>query len=189
MEKMLKTRNTIIILLICLMLVFLSGCSEKQETVIKKTEEIPSEDISEETIPLVVMLPQEKSAEKPAQHETPGQEIKVAIEKPVPKSDEKDEKVESDTQLAECLPFQTKTDDPKIISKKKDTRDEKTESGIKAYKSPIFIMTGECLIYRIKWNSVNVGKLLLACKKEKMNNQDVYHIMGITVPEGIWTRV
>ncbi|MCM8788801.1 MAG: DUF3108 domain-containing protein, partial [Candidatus Omnitrophica bacterium] len=29
----------------------------------------------------------------------------------------------------------------------------------------------------------------LACKKEKINTQDVYHIMGITVPEGIWTKI
>ncbi|MCM8828179.1 MAG: DUF3108 domain-containing protein, partial [Candidatus Omnitrophica bacterium] len=181
--------KTIIILLTCLTLVFLSGCFEKQETVIKKIERIPAEDISEETIPAVVMLPQKTEAEKPERHESPVPEIKVATEKSVPKSEEKDEKVESDTRLTEYFSVQKKTEDTKTLSKKKDTRDGKTESEIKTYKSPIVIMAGECLIYRIKWNSVNVGKLLLACKKEKMNNQDVYHIMGITVPEGIWTKV
>ncbi|MCM8815060.1 MAG: DUF3108 domain-containing protein [Candidatus Omnitrophica bacterium] len=179
------------IILIFWGLILLSGCFEKRETVIKKIERLPSEDISKETIPVVVMLPREKEVEITIQRELHSPETTVAIEKTILESEVKSEKFEPDTRIKEkeCVSVEPKTDSLKSISKKRSTRDEKNEPVIKAYKSPLVLYSGECLIYRIKWNSVNVGKLMLACKKEKMSNRDVYHIMGITIPEGIWTKV
>jgi len=48
---------------------------------------------------------------------------------------------------------------------------------------------GECLIYRAKWNFVNVGKGLILCKEEKNGYGEVYHFAGITIPEGTFAKL
>jgi len=184
----LKMKQIILILSISAIL-FLSGCSEKEELVIKKTESIPSENISQETVPVVVMLPTEKPSEKAKQQEQITYETKTVTEKIEHKPVDNLAKTSYDTWLNESLSTQTKTADSKNIPGKQSTKSKTPVPEIRVFKSPIVLVTGECLIYRIKWNFANVGKLLLACKKEKINNKDVYHIVGITVPKGIWTRV
>ncbi len=43
---------------------------------------------------------------------------------------------------------------------------------------------GECLVYRTTWNSIQFGKGLLACRETVNDYGKVYHIVGMSVPEG-----
>jgi len=45
--------------------------------------------------------------------------------------------------------------------------------------------SGECLIYNVNWNFMKVGKALVASKKAKNNYGDIYHLVAVTVPEGV----
>ncbi|HXK44721.1 MAG TPA: DUF3108 domain-containing protein [bacterium] len=180
-----KHKTVFIILVVALLI---SGCSEKRDIVIKKTENIPAENISEETIPMVVMVPSEKYE--------PAGETKVSVEKSVVKPGVKPQEVEktsSDTVLSECVSNQTETVEAKTLEEKnagiKKPLEKNKTPEITISKSPLLIIPGECLVFRIKWNFANVGKLILACKKEKIDNRDVYHFVGLTVPEGIWTKI
>ncbi|MGC9065700.1 MAG: DUF3108 domain-containing protein [Candidatus Ratteibacteria bacterium] len=172
-------------ILIILLVLFISGCSEKRDIVIKKIENIPAENISEETIPMVIMTPAEKYE--------PISETKIFVEKPAIKPAMNFEKSSSDTDLKGCVSNQTET----VVSKPLEEKctvitkvpEKKKIPEITVSKSPLLMVPGECLVFRIKWNFANVGKLLLACKKEKIDNQDVYHFVGLTVPEGIWTKL
>ncbi|HOK80168.1 MAG TPA: DUF3108 domain-containing protein [bacterium] len=171
--------------IILLVVLFISGCSEKRDVVIKKIENIPAENISEETIPMVVMTPAEKLE--------PICETKISIEKPAIKPVKDHEKSSSDTDLSECVWSQTETVETKTLEEKNTVitkaPQKKKIPEITVSKSPLLVVPGECLVFRIKWNFANVGKLILACKKEKIDNQEVYHFVGLTVPEGIWTKL
>jgi len=48
---------------------------------------------------------------------------------------------------------------------------------------------GECLVYKAKWNFVNVGKGIILCKEEKNGYGEVYHFAGITIPEGTFAKL
>lgn len=43
---------------------------------------------------------------------------------------------------------------------------------------------GECLVYQITWNSIKFGKGMLACKETSNGYGEIYHIIGLSVPEG-----
>ncbi|MCX7705586.1 MAG: DUF3108 domain-containing protein [bacterium] len=184
MEKVIR------IFLIGAVAVLFNGCSEKREIVLKKTETIPEENISKETIPIVIMPPQERTVEGLNQHETTNNETRLVSGIPFSITTEMPEKIAVDTELGEFKEMKTKTaDSKKTVLLRPDRKDEKIITEDKVVNISPLLITGECLIYRIKWNYANVGKFILACKKEKLNNRDVYHIVGLTVPEGIWTRI
>jgi len=169
--------------IICsVLLLILCGCSEKEEVVIKKTENIPQESISEETIPLIVLMPKKKI--EPAQEETT--QSKTVSEEEEEDDVEIPQPAESfvhETQISENISEQTK-----IVQKPAQVIKKKTTAEITKAKSPVFTIPGECLVYRIKWNFASVGKVILVCKKEQINKQDVYHLVALTAPEGLWTK-
>ena len=146
--------------IICsVLLLILCGCSEKEEVVIKKTENIPQESISEETIPLIVLMPKKKI--EPAQEETT--QSKTVSEEEEEDDVEIPQPAESfvhETQINENISEQTK-----IVQKPAQVIKKKTTAEITKAKSPVFTIPGECLVYRIKWNFASVGKVILVCKK------------------------
>ena len=149
---------------------FFSGCSEREETVIRKIKNIPAEDISDETLPLALLTPEKG-------YETTRIETGLGYY-PL-------ENLSFDSGLSENTAEQTR----KTIGKSQAGKTKnKNLPEIKSARSPIFIVPGECLVYRIKWNFSNVGKLILVCKKEQIDKQDIYHLVAITVPEGLWTK-
>ncbi|HNS32377.1 MAG TPA: DUF3108 domain-containing protein [bacterium] len=44
---------------------------------------------------------------------------------------------------------------------------------------------GECLVYRINWNFVRVGKALIAMKESSNGYGEIYHLVALSVPEGM----
>lgn len=169
-----------LLIIVGVLLLILCGCSEKEEVVLKKVEQIPAENISQETLPLVVLESEKKV--KPVQTETAQTEKTSKDEEKITETSQSAESISPDIRINENISEQTKVVEKTEIIKGKTTPE------IKATKSSIFTVPGECLIYRIKWNFSNVGKLILVCKKEQIKKQDVYHIVGLTIPEGIWTK-
>ena len=49
--------------------------------------------------------------------------------------------------------------------------------------SPLDRWNGECLVYQITWNSIRFAKGLLACRKTRNAYGEVFHIVGLSVPE------
>ena len=45
------------------------------------------------------------------------------------------------------------------------------------------LWNGECLVYQITWNSISIGKGMLACEDINNSYGNVYHILGLTLPE------
>ncbi|MCM8830145.1 MAG: DUF3108 domain-containing protein, partial [Candidatus Omnitrophica bacterium] len=69
------------------------------------------------------------------------------------------------------------------LSIEKKVKPEIKPSAVSQYIPVVEIWGGECLVYQITWNSINVGKGMLACEDIKTSYGDVYHILGLTVPE------
>jgi hypothetical protein len=44
---------------------------------------------------------------------------------------------------------------------------------------------GECLVYDIKWNFMSAGKSMIVCKEEENSYGSVYHLIGLTLPDGL----
>ncbi len=167
----------VLVLLLC-------GCSEKEEVVINKIKQIPAENISEETAPLMVLAPKKMAGPVPDEiTQTETFEIEGKPEGKLTETPQRAEVIAPETVLSENISEQTK-----IVKKTPEIIKKKTTPEIKEADSPILTVPGECLIYRIKWNFSIVGKLILACKKEQINKQDVYHIVALTVPQGVWTK-
>lgn len=155
---------------------FLSGCVCEKIQEKKKLEELPE-----------VYFPTEEEI-KESKAEIP-EERKEIVEK------EKKEKI---------VIVEEKKEEEKIIEEtKKETIEEKKEEEQKGEKeeivllpkkeeklpviSPPFIVNylGECLIYELKWNFVNLGKAIIVCLEEK----DRYRLIGITLPSGIPAQI
>ena len=68
---------------------------------------------------------------------------------------------------------------------------KKPEEKEKSYNLPAYFSSweGECLVYKAKWNFVNVGKAIILCKEEKNGYGNVYHFAGITIPEGTFAKL
>lgn len=64
---------------------------------------------------------------------------------------------------------------------KKDILKKKQDKNLSNFFNSL---EGECLIYKAKWNFINIGKGIIICKEEKNGYGDVYHFVGITIPEG-----
>lgn len=61
----------------------------------------------------------------------------------------------------------------------------KTEPAAAAEKAFFERWNGECLVYNVNWNFARVGKALIASKEASNGYGDVYHLVAVTVPEGI----
>lgn len=61
----------------------------------------------------------------------------------------------------------------------------KTEPAISAEKVFFDSWNGECLVYDVKWNFIKLGKALIASKEASNGYGDVYHLVAVTVPEGV----
>lgn len=69
------------------------------------------------------------------------------------------------------------------VSIKKKDKTEGKPPVASQYIPTVEFWSGECLVYQITWNSINIGKGFLACKDVKNSYGNVYHIVGLTVPE------
>jgi len=52
-------------------------------------------------------------------------------------------------------------------------------------KKDFSIWNGECLIYKAEWTNMDVGKGMIVCQEENTKYGIVYHLIGITLPEGL----
>jgi len=151
----------------------LAGCSEKKEVVLKKIEGIPEETAISVQIPIV-------------EEATTETEKALALKAPQP-----GETVEADTSSSGC-PGTTETQEPPQKPQQEDSRQAPRESA-PSYGAPvehaIAIFPGECLLYRMKWNQIPIGRLIIVCKQENLSSGPVYHIAALTFPEGLWTKV
>lgn len=150
-----------------ILLFIFSSCSRT------KKEKIEKERIPEVVIPSQVeekikeekeVVSEQKMVEKEVKEEIPSEKI----------YEQETEKLEEKIAL---LPKE----------KKSPSLEEKVKKEI---ISPLYFekWNGECLIYNVKWNSMNFGKVLLVFKEEKNSYGRVYHILGITIPEGILSK-
>ncbi|MCX8082798.1 MAG: DUF3108 domain-containing protein [bacterium] len=74
---------------------------------------------------------------------------------------------------------------PKVEEKREVVNEKVKEETpvISGYLPAIEMWDGECLIYEVSWNSIDIGKGLLVCKDVKNSFGDVYHILGLTIPQ------
>ena len=68
------------------------------------------------------------------------------------------------------------------VKKKKPSSTEKYLGFLSKWK-------GECLIYTARWNFLKVGKGIVVCKEENNGYGTVYHLIGITIPEGTFAKL
>ncbi len=139
-------------------LIFLTGCvREGKEAKVEKIPEVqfPAEEEIKET-----PISEEK---KPSE----------AIEKPLEEKKEevKEGKVEEEKKVV-LLPKKEPVSPP--------PPKEKTVE-IPTPKPFIDVWNEECLIYDLKWASMNLGKAIFLCAEEK----NYYRIVGVTIPDGL----
>ncbi|MFN4227275.1 MAG: DUF3108 domain-containing protein [Candidatus Ratteibacteria bacterium] len=158
-------------------LFFLTGCLPKK-TDKEKLEQLPE-----------VYLPKEEKKEIPE----------------IVKEEIKEEAKEEKKEIVEEIIGEKKEEEKKeLIEKKVEVKEEKKEKEQqeivllpkekipkKEEKIPviskIFLTNylGECLIYELKWDFVNLGKAILVCLEEK----DRYRLVGITLPSGLPEKI
>lgn len=159
----------IIILVICLLIeIYFTSCKTyKREEEIEKISKIEPEEKIE--------TPEEKTVEKEIPEEIP-KEI-IIEEKPestlLKEPEEKPEIMEEKKESLVLIPKEKK----EILKKP----EKKVESPKKIY---IENWKGECLIYKIKWNSMDFGTGILACIEEKNR----YRLIGLTLPKGVLAK-
>ncbi|MCM8777304.1 MAG: DUF3108 domain-containing protein [Candidatus Omnitrophica bacterium] len=76
---------------------------------------------------------------------------------------------------------ETVVEKPSSIEKK--VKPEEKSPAASQYIPSLELWRGECLVYQITWNSISIGKGMLACEDIENSYGDVYHIFGLTVPE------
>jgi len=90
---------------------------------------------------------------------------------------------------------ETKTQEGTLLAKKEEpgveeylkSLEPKVESAEPGY--PFKNLKGECLFFHAKWNLVSIGKAMMACQEEQSKYGRVYHLVGITVPAGLFARM
>ena len=90
---------------------------------------------------------------------------------------------------------ETKTQEGTLLAKKEEpgveeylkSLEPKVESTEPGY--PFKNLKGECLFFHAKWNFVSVGKAMMVCQEEQSKFGRVYHLVGITVPGGLFARM
>lgn len=100
------------------------------------------------------------------------------IEKPITTEEEK---IDEEPVSSKVITKKEVAEEKKTPSYTKETKGKKE---VKAQYIPLLeTWNGECLIYQLSWNSIDVGKGLLACKDIKNDFGEVCHILGLTIPE------
>lgn len=173
------------------LLILLAGCSEKPEVTVQKTGQIPEQNTLSDTETFEALindnLPSETQVSAfPVSNtntRTPASGNKNTIKTPA-----KTGKTASNPRLQ--TQNETGLTDVKDIQQSQETQEPKTNTAVSltSYNGDVYFIPGECLVYSIKWNFANIGKLLLACREETFSSRKIYHIMGITLPEGIWSK-
>ncbi|MBN1445977.1 MAG: DUF3108 domain-containing protein [Candidatus Omnitrophica bacterium] len=195
-----KKRERIFFLLLAV--VFFAGCSrgsrmppeEALKIAIERSgpqdglltpEESLRQPVPEESAPAVNPF----TARKPYVLFPPSAEIEPAVpeEAPIASVPAETEK-ESPEEAIEPAPEETAAV-AKIPAAEKPAETKKPPDLTKKPSPPVenlsFIenWNGECLVYRTTWNSIQFGKGLLACRETVNNYGNVYHIVGLSVPE------
>lgn len=145
---------------------FEKGSVEKKQGSLQKGEDSTS-DVS-------VIISSEKKESPDISYGEPEEFSEaIALSKPrTPVISEEEKEV-----VPEPVPEET-TEDEKIPPKK-------TEPSLSEKKLiSLDRWNGECLVYQLTWNSIRFGKGMLACKEASNGYGDVYHIVGLTIPEG-----
>ncbi len=148
------------ILLSIFILIFLSGCAKvEKKAEVEKILEVHFP--TEEEIKEKELEAEKKSIEE--QEKSVGEKVKDQPEK---------EKIEEEPKKEIAL--LPKKEIPAVPKEKKEVIPPIPK---------IFLMewNGECLIYDLKWNSINFGKAIFICGEEK----DYYRLVGITIPDGL----
>lgn len=65
----------------------------------------------------------------------------------------------------------------------KNGKDKAQPSVDACYIPALELWNGECLVYQMSWNSIGVGKGMLACSGINNSFGDVYHILGLSIPD------
>jgi len=154
---------------------FFSGCVACR----KKSEKVKYKE-------LVKKIPEISSdiKVKPPEQKTEIEKEKKDIEKKVEKKEKKEKEKEKEKETI----IVKKEKDFKKPAKKVGSKIKKEKK--KKKKKEIFsLWKGECLVYQAKWNFVKIGKGLIACQEEEINSAKVYHLIGITVPEGVFANL
>ncbi|MCM8818903.1 MAG: DUF3108 domain-containing protein, partial [Candidatus Omnitrophica bacterium] len=147
------------LLILISVVILLSGCvkAKKEEEKLPEVYFPTSEEIKESGI----------SEEKEIKDELPEEKV-VDVKK--------EEKIEEKPKEKEIV----------LLPKKEPVPSPKKEV-VAPILPKIFLnkWNGECLIYSVKWNSVNLGKAIFLCVEEK----DYYRLIGITIPQGLTERM
>ncbi len=111
-----------------------------------------------------------------------------SIKKEESVSPAKTPEVEMTAPEKESVKIQPEEEKPPVIAKKhavvqKKGKTEEKPSVTSQYIPTLELWNGECLVYQITWNSISIGKGMLACEDINNSYGDVYHILGLTVPE------
>jgi|GEM_PF-891885 len=177
-----------------LLLLFFSGCSEQSEVVIQKTEAIPEDGLSSETSFAEEVLTETSLQEEiitPVLTKKTPSPVEQATPPPKSASVMQDTPIVKETEPVEDSTLIAKSEKITIDEEDEPTDPSQSSQSARApiSKATLLAIPGECIVYTVRWNFAHVGKLLLACKKEKLQGSDVYHFVGITLPEGLMTKV
>ncbi len=157
---------------------FLSGCVSRR-TDKEKLEKLPEVYLpGEEKIETTEITKEEKKEEK---------KIEIGPEEKIEEGKEEiyqEKKIEVSTE--ENIKEGRKEEKKQEIALFPKEKIPKKEE-IKSIIPQIFLTNylGECLIYELKWDFVNLGKAILVCLEEK----DRYRLIGITLPSGIPEKI
>jgi len=191
--KMEMKKNLVMagVLVVC---IFLAGCITTKTTVSKEKlkEEVAktapegvhiTPEITEDTSQSVKLLKKRrpynifplfsKKEEAPSPGETPETKITIQEKETVKEQPEKEKPVIAKKDIV--------AEKPLPVQKKGKIEGKSTLAS--QYIPALELWNGECLIYDLTWNSISIGKGLLACEGINNSYGNVYHILGLAVPE------
>jgi len=175
---------------------FLSGCICEKIEEKKKLEELPevyfpSEEKTEESKIEITKEEKkeeeivEKKKEEEVKEEKKEEEIVEKKKEEEVKEEKKEEGVVQKEEVEGIKEEKTEEKEEIVLLPKKVVFPKKEEK-ITGVPQPFFVnYLGECLIYELKWNFVNLGKAIIVCLEEK----DRYRLVGITLPSGVPAQI
>ncbi len=76
-------------------------------------------------------------------------------------------------------------EEPLKEEEKTEVLPEVTSRPARPFNLPFERWNGEFLIYQVNWNFVRLGTGIIVCKEEERAGRSFYHLMAMTLPEGI----
>lgn len=146
----------------------------------EKTDQVTLKEVEVVEEPVTRRIPRrprrpKPTEQKPADEKAEDSALTTGSSKPLPVREEKPAPVEEKpiltARLEEPLPEPVKSSPAVPV--------------ISSEKSYFEKWTGECLVYKAKWNVLNVGKALLAMRETSNGYGEVYHLVAVSVPEGM----